>query len=88
MILLSTGGFFQGFNFDTLLALISCIAGVAALFLGGAAYNNCKIIKDSINEKKEFEDNSQDHSQHAAGDIIDNSSGISDTQFACKRTRI
>ena len=27
--------FFQGFNFDTLLALISCIASVVALFLGG-----------------------------------------------------
>ena len=75
MILLSAGGFFQEFNFDTLLALISCIAGVVAIFLGGAAYKNCKFIKDSFNEKKEFDDHSQDHSQHAAGDIINNNSG-------------
>ena len=81
MILLSAGGFFQEFNFDTLLALISCITGVVALFLGGAAYKNCRIIKDSFNEKKGFEDNSQDHSQHAAGDIINNNTGISDTQL-------
>ena len=73
--------FFQGFNFDTLLALISCIAGVVALFVGGAAYKNCRIIKNSFNDKKEFEDNSQDHSQHAAGDIINNNNGISDTQL-------
>ena len=71
--------FFQEFNFDTLLALISCIAGVVALFLGGTAYKNCKNIKDSFNDKKEFEDNSQDHSQRAAGDIINNN-GISDAQ--------
>lgn len=73
-------GFFQGFNFDTLLALISCIAGVAALFVGGAAYNQCRIIKKSFNDEKKFEDESQDHSQRAAGDIINNN-GISDTQL-------
>lgn len=71
--------FFQGFNFDTLLALISCIAGVVALFLGGTAYKNCRIIKNSFNDKKKFEDNSQDHSQRAAGDIINN--GVTDTQL-------
>lgn len=81
MPILTANGFFQGFNFDTLLALISCVTGVVALFLGGAAYKNCKIIKDSFNEKKEFEDNSQDHSQHAAGDIINNNTGINDTQL-------
>jgi hypothetical protein len=87
MPILTTGGFFQEFNFDTLLALISCIAGVVALFLGGAAYKNCKIIKDSFNEKKEFEDNSQDHSQRAAGDIINNN-GISDTQLVTITTAL
>ena len=79
--------FFQGFNFDTLLALISCIAGVAALFVGGAAYNNCRIIKNSFNDKKKFEDNSQDHSQRAAGDIINNN-GISDTQLVTITTAL
>lgn len=80
MILLNTGGFFQGFNLDTLLALISCIAGVVALFLGGAAYSQCKIIKKSFNDEKKFEDESQDRSQRAAGDIINNH-GITDSQL-------
>lgn len=79
--------FFQEFNFDTLLALISCIAGVVALFLGGTAYKNCKNIKDSFNDKKEFEDNSQDHSQRAAGDIINNN-GISDAQLVTITTAL
>jgi len=79
--------FFQEFNFDTLLALISCIAGVVALFLGGTAYKNCKNIKDSFNDKKEFEDNSQDHSQRAAGDIINNN-GISDAQLVTITTTL
>ena len=87
MPILMTGGFFQDFNFDTLLALISCIAGVVALFLGGAAYNQCRIIKNSFNDKKEFEDNSQDHSQRAAGDIINNN-GISDTQLVTITTAL
>ena len=38
--------FFQDFNFDTLLALISCIVGIIALFVGGTAYRNCKIQKN------------------------------------------
>ena len=54
MPILTANGFFQGFNFDTLLSLISCVTGVVALFLGGAAYNQCRIIKNSFNDKKEF----------------------------------
>lgn len=64
--------FFWGFNFDTLLALISCITGIVALFLGGSAYHNCKEIKNSFNDKKEFGDGGIDNSQKAAGDIINN----------------
>lgn len=87
MPILTANGFFQGFNFDTLLSLISCVTGVVALFLGGTAYNQCKIIKNSFNDKKEFEDNSQDHSQRAAGDIINNN-GISDTQLVTITTAL
>lgn len=87
MPILTANGFFQGFHFDTLLSLISCATGVVALFLGGAAYNQCKIIKNSFNDKKEFEDNSQDHSQRAAGDIINNN-GISDTQLVTITTAL
>lgn len=72
--------FFQGFTFDTLLALISCIAGVIALFIGGTAHNRCREIENSFNDKKKFEDNSQDHSQRAAGDIINNN-GITEAQL-------
>lgn len=61
--------FFQGFNFDTLIATISCIAGVAALFVGTKAYQQCKIIKNSFNDEKEYE-NSNDNSQKAGRDII------------------
>ena len=64
--------FFMGFNFDTLLALISCITGIVALFLGGNAYYNCKKIDKSFNVKKEFEDVGIDNSQNAARDIINN----------------
>lgn len=87
MPILTANGFFQGFNFDTLLSLISCVTGVVALFLGGAAYNQCRIIKNSFNDKKEFEDNSQDHSQRAAGDIINNN-GMSDEQLTTFTTAL
>ena len=69
---LEVQAFFQGFNFDTLLAIISCITGIVALFIGGAAYKQCQINKNSFNDKKEFEDQSQDHSQKAGRDIINN----------------
>ena len=72
--------FFQGFNFDTLLALISCLTGIVALFIGGAAYHNCRHFNKSFNDRKKFKDGSQDHSQKAAGDIINNN-GVSDTQL-------
>lgn len=78
--------FFQGFNFDTLLALISCVTGVAALFVGGAAYKQCQINKNSFNDEKEYEDGSQDHSQKAGRDI--NNYGISDTQLATITTTL
>ena len=71
--------FFKDFNFDTLLALISCIVGIIALFLGGSVYKNCKIQKDSFNDKKEFGDNSSDHSIKAGGDINYNG-GMSGTE--------
>ena len=71
--------FFQDFNFDTLLALISCITGVVALFIGGTAYKNCKILKNSFNDKKEFKDNSSDHSIKAGGDVTYNG-GMSGTE--------
>jgi len=71
--------FFQDFNFDTLLALISCITGVVALFIGGTAYKNCKILKNSFNDKKEFKDNSSDHSIKADGDVTYNG-GMSGTE--------
>lgn len=64
--------FFVGFNFDTLLALISCITGVVALFLGGNAYHNCKKINKSFNDKKKFGDGGTDNSQNAGRDIINN----------------
>lgn len=64
--------FFQGFNFDTLLALISCIASVVALFLGGAAYSQCQKNKNSFSDTKMFDDNGQDWSQKAGRDIINN----------------
>ena len=65
--------FFYGFNFDTLLALISCIASVVALFLGGAAYKQCQINKKSFNDSKTINDEGQDRSQKAGRDIINNS---------------
>ena len=61
--------FWQEFTFDTVIALISCIAGVIALFLGGAAYKKCEFIKKSFNDRKEFGDDCTDKSQKAAGDI-------------------
>ena len=71
-------GFFQGFNFDTVLAIISCITGIVALFLGGTAYKNCKISKNTIEQKKEFDDGSTDNSITVGGDYSHNE-GISET---------
>lgn len=68
--------FFQQFNFDTLLALISCVAGVIALFLGGSAYHQCKKFKESFNDRKEYKDSSVDNSQKAAGNIYNQSCDV------------
>ena len=70
--------FFQGFNFDTVLAIISCITGIVALFLGGTAYKNCKISKNTIEQKKKFDDGSTDNSITVGGDYNHNE-GISET---------
>ena len=68
--------FFQGFTLDTLLGCISCIIGVVALFIGTKAYKDCKIVKSSLNDHKEFKDNSFDYSQRAAGDIVNNNCDV------------
>lgn len=68
--------FFQGFTLDTLLGSVSCLLGAAALFFGGKAYRNCKIINSSLNDRKEFNDSSSDHSQRAVGDIINNNCDV------------
>ena len=69
-------GFFQGFNFDTLLALISCITGIVALFLGGTAYKNCKVNQNTIKDKKKFKNGSTDNSVSVGGDYHE---GVSET---------
>ena len=38
----------QEFNFDTVLAIISCITGIIALFLGGIVYKNCKVNQNTV----------------------------------------
>lgn len=70
--------FFQGFNFDTVLAIISCITGIVALFLGGTAYKNCKVNKNTLKQKKKFEDNSADNSITVGGDYTHNE-GVTET---------
>ncbi len=71
-------GFLQGFNLDTLLALISCITGFFALFLGGTAYKNCRINKNFLKQNKKFDDGSTDNSVSVGGDYTHNE-GISET---------
>ena len=68
--------FFQGFTLDTLLGIISCILGVVALFVGSKAYKQCKVVESSFNDHKEFYDNSSDHSQRAAGNIVNNNCDV------------
>lgn len=70
-------GFFQGFNLDTLLALISCLASVIALFLGGKAYSNYKSNKNEVNTEKRLSDSATDNSVIVGGDYVKN--GISET---------
>lgn len=61
--------FFEPFIFDTLLALISCIAGIVALFVGGKAYKNYKALNNSFNDTKNYSGTITDNSQRAAGNI-------------------
>ena len=68
--------FFQGFTLDTLLGSISCILGAVALFVGTKAYKECKVVESSLNDHKEFKDSSSDHSQRAAGDIVNNNCDV------------
>lgn len=66
--------FFKEFNFDTLLALISCIAGIIALFIGGTAYKNCSIKNKNDSTKKL--NGGIDNSINITGDI--SSQGITE----------
>lgn len=59
------------FSFDTLLALISCITGIVALFFGGSAYKSVHNLKKSFNDKKKFGDNGVDNFKKAGGDIVE-----------------
>lgn len=78
--------FFQTFNFDTLLALISCLASIIALFVGGKAYKNCKINKNNNTHNKKIDDNSVDNSINVGGDYY--SSGVSDSTLLSVVDRI
>lgn len=52
--------------------IINSIISIIALFLGGKAYANYNYIKKSFNDNKEFNDYSEDKSQKAGRDIINN----------------
>ena len=67
--------FLEEFTFDTLIALISCIAAIVALFLGGKAYNQYKSFY--LKEKKTLKGESSDHSQIA--EQITNNYGLDST---------
>lgn len=69
-------GFFQNFSFDTLLALISCITGVIALFVGGKAYHNYKINKNHYESNKTIDNSGVDNSINIDGNCY--SQGISE----------
>ena len=69
--------FFNGFDFDTLLATISCLTGVVALFVGGAAYNNCKISRNTVESQKKIDGGSVDNSTNVGGDYTHNE-GVSE----------
>lgn len=59
------------FCFDTLLALISCITGIVALFVGGSAHKKINNYKKSFNDNKKISDNGIDNSKKAGRDIIE-----------------
>lgn len=64
---------FKGFTADTFLGLFSCILGIVALFISGKTYKKCKFLYKSMDDNKEYYDNSDDYSQRAGRDIINNS---------------
>lgn len=64
------------FSFDTLLALISCVTGIVALFVGGSAHKKINNYKKSFNDKKKFADNGVDNSKKAGRDIIEYSCDV------------
>lgn len=68
--------FYQGFTLDTLLGCVSCILGFVALFLGTKAYKKCRVFESSLNDRKVFKDDSSDHSQRAAGNIVNNNCDV------------
>lgn len=72
--------FFQEFTFDTLIAVISCIAAVVALFLGGTAYQNCQIKNNKFGGKKVIKGESDDHSQTAENITNNNYNGLQPTE--------
>ncbi len=72
--------FCQEFTFDTLIAVISCIAAVVALFLGGKAYQNCQIKNNKFGGKKVIKDESDDHSQTAENITNNNYNGLQPTE--------
>lgn len=69
-------GFFQSFSFDTLLALISCLASVIALFVGGKAYHNYRINKNHYESNIKVDNSEEDNSINISGDCY--SQGISE----------
>lgn len=79
LFFLTKSVFFDGFNFDTLLALISCMAAIVALFVGGKAYSKSVKNQNSLNDSKQFNNHSNDYSQRSGGDIINN--GITPSQL-------
>lgn len=72
LIILTNNGFFDKFNFDTLIALISCGVSIVSIFFGGKAYSNSIKNKKTMNDSKQFHNYSNDYSQRSGGDIINN----------------
>ena len=64
------------FTIDTLIALISCIVAIIALFLGGTAYSTYRKYKTTFKEKTVIKDNGTDNSQHALTIINNNAPDV------------
>lgn len=64
--------FWNGFTFDLLIGIISCLLGVIALIIGGTAYKNCKINSKTENNKsvKKIAKGADDHSNNSTGDML------------------